>query len=380
MEKLVVSAVTEINQLVCEYCAVLRVELSREKQDNSALREQLKLHRPVSSFMPDAQDGNNGAGPELQADQLKRNTVWENVEEPAEEQEERACSSVHYNSGLITVKCENPEDQQKLRASPPVYSATCSEVRECPPHPSGQSSQFCSEPSEANKDLHTGCRPSLEMQCRLSISPSGSQFADLGFHIKREVESPDLQTQGEDVNLGFELQEGFMFQMYTESGAFPGGSTLPDAPAPTCFSSLQPPENQHVPRTLNMPDLSSNRQLTAGREASSHQENQYGRRRTVQYRTPGRFKCDYCGKGFPFLSMMNGHRLTHTGERNQVCGQCGMTFIRRSHLRRHEMLHAGIRPFTCLVCGRNFSRRAHLGSHMKTHCVGTEEVSVFLVS
>ena len=57
MEKLVVSAVTEIKQVVCEYCASLRVELSREKQDNSTLREELKLHRPVNGFIHTTQDG-----------------------------------------------------------------------------------------------------------------------------------------------------------------------------------------------------------------------------------------------------------------------------------------------------------------------------------
>lgn len=217
----------------------------------------------------------------------------------------------------------------------------------------------------------------METQCQLSISPSGDQFIDLGFHIKRESESPDLQTPGDDVNLGFELQQGILCQMYTDCGAFPVGGTLPDTPALSCFSSSPPLENQHTSGPLDIPDVSLSRHHTADRDASGHQGNLFesGSRSCNSSalganQAAGRFKyvCDYCGKGFPFLSMMKCHRLTHTGERTQVCGQCGMSFIRRSHLRRHELLHLGVRPFTCQICGRKFSRSAHLSAHMKTHC------------
>uniref|UniRef100_A0A3Q3FTL4 C2H2-type domain-containing protein n=1 Tax=Labrus bergylta TaxID=56723 RepID=A0A3Q3FTL4_9LABR len=178
-------------------------------------------------------------------------------------------------------------------------------------------------------------------------------FTDLEFHVKREVESPDLQTRGEDVSLGLELQKGILCQMYKESGALPLGGPLLDAQTPTCLTSLQPEEDQHMVRTYNMTDLSSNEQHAS----DSHQ---FETRRSVQYQTPGRFKCDYCGKGFPFLSMMKGHRLSHWGEEP---GLCGMAFIRRSHLKR---LHIGVKPFTCQVCGRTFSRSAHLKAQLCT--------------
>ncbi|XP_041640213.1 zinc finger protein 681-like [Cheilinus undulatus] len=355
MEKLVLSAVTEINQLVCEYCAVLRLELSREKQDNSTLREKLKQHPPVSGFM---QDGNDKTGVQLKADHM-------NSKDPTEEQDERTFISADCTFKSVTVKGEEAlEEQAKLRVSPPVVSASCSQVGECGPYPAAQSSHFSSEPPEASSDSHADYNPSMEMQCRLSLSPSAAQFAELGFQIKREAESPDQQTQDEDLNLGFELQQGILGQMYSEFGGFPVCSTMPDIQTPSFLNGLQPAENQHMPRTLNMPNLSSNGQHPADRDAPCQQ---HENKRMIQYRTPLRFKCDFCGKGFPFLSMMKGHRLTHTGERNQVCRHCGKTFIRRSHLTRHEILHMGVKPFTCQVCGRSFSRHAHLSSHMKTH-------------
>ncbi|CAJ1052955.1 zinc finger protein ZFMSA12A-like [Xyrichtys novacula] len=355
MEKLVVSAVTEINQLMCEYCTVLRVQLSRERQDSSAVSETPMLHRADTGFMRDSQLGNNEEELQQQVGQMKSKGT-------TDKQEERTLRPIDCKFEPNTVKSEDPSvEQLRLTGAPPALSATCLQVGENLPH---QISQSCSEPPEASKDLHTDYNPSVEMQCRLSLSPSAAQFTDLGFQIKREAESPDLQTQGEDVNLSFELQQGILGQMYTESVAFPAGSSVSDTPVPTCFSSLQQSDNQRVLRVLTIPELSPDRLYPADRETPSHQ---FERRRAAQYRTPGRFKCDFCGKGFPFLSAMKGHRLSHTRERDQVCGQCGMTFIRRSHLKRHEMLHAGVKPFTCQVCGRSFTRQAHLSSHMKTH-------------
>ncbi|XP_074552004.1 uncharacterized protein LOC141809078 [Halichoeres trimaculatus] len=351
MEKLVVSAVTEINQLMLEYCAVLRVQLSGEKPDNS----QPRLHGSSTDI---TQHGNVDAGTQLDAEQRKDEGV-------TEEQEERASGLVDCKIERTSVTCEAPpEVQPTLRVAPPAHSATCPQPEEFCPHPAGQRSQFCSELSEESKDPHTDYDPSVEMQCRLSLSPRGTQFPELEFRIKREVESPDIQTQDEDLNLSFELQQGILGQSYTDCGEFPLDSTLPDTETPSCFSTVQPTENHHKQETLNMSESSSSRQHAADRLTSCHQ---FGRIKPIQYRTPQRFTCDFCGKVFPYLSTMKGHRLSHTRERSHVCRHCGKSFIRRSHLNRHEMLHVGVKQFTCQVCGCSFPRRALLSSHMRIH-------------
>uniref|UniRef100_A0A3B4V9H2 C2H2-type domain-containing protein n=1 Tax=Seriola dumerili TaxID=41447 RepID=A0A3B4V9H2_SERDU len=235
---------------------------------------------------------------------------------------------------------------------------------ECPQH------QDAADPPEVGEALHTDYKQSVEKQYLFSASPIGGCQTDVDFHIKREAESPGFYTPVENIDQGFEIQ------MYTDSGAFPLGSTLPDTPALMCYSSSLPSGNQHTSRTLDIHDLSLYGQHTTDGDTSSYQGNQFeseGRSNDIAAfrasRATGRSKymCDYCGKDFPFLSMIKRHRLTHTGERTQVCEQCGMSFIRRSHLRRHELLHSGVRPFTCQICGRKFSRSAHLNTHMKTH-------------
>lgn len=353
MEKLVVSAVTEINQLMLEYCADLRVQLNGGRPDNS----QPRLHRPSGDF---TQHGNNDAGAQVETEQLKR-------EGAPEEQEEETLALAAYKTELTTVTRDDPpEVQPTLRVAPPACSATCPQPAEFSLHPAGERSQFCAELPEDSKDPHTDSDPSVEMQCQLSLSPGGAQFPELGFHIKREVESPDIQTQDDGLNLSFELQQEILGQSYTDSGEFPVDRTLPDTQIPMCFSSLQATENHHRREMLNMPESSSCRQHAADRLTSCHQ---FGRRKTAQHRTPGRFTCDFCGKVFPYLSTLKGHRLSHTRERSHVCRHCGKSFIRRSHVNRHEMLHVGIKQFACQVCGCSFSRRALLSSHMRTHVV-----------
>ncbi|GLD61683.1 zinc finger protein 316-like protein [Lates japonicus] len=327
MERLIVSVVAEINQLMCEYCAVLQ-ELSREKQQ----------HPPINDFNQEPQD-----------------TL---IDPP-----------------LYTAVPSFP-------CTPSNHSSctfiTCSQVGECPQYLNAaeQSSQFCSEPPEVSEDPCTDYKQCVERQYLSSISPVRGYLTDVGCHIKREAESPGLYTPGEMIDQGFE------FQMYTDSGAFPPGNTLPDTPVLTCYSSSLLSGNQKASRTLDKCDLSSHGQLTADGDTSSYQGNQFENQgrgsdnaalRAGRATGRSRYMCDYCGKGFPFLSMMKGYQFTHTGERTQVCGQCGMSFIRRSHLRCHEMLQSGIRPFTCQICGRKFSCSTHLSTLMKTHCSGTSD-------
>ena len=51
------------------------------------------------------------------------------------------------------------------------------------------------------------------------------------------------------------------------------------------------------------------------------------------------------------------------------CNQCGRGFTRSDGLQRHLRLHSGYRPFICTVCRRSFSRSDHAQVHIRRHFI-----------
>ncbi|KAL2098010.1 hypothetical protein ACEWY4_007217 [Coilia grayii] len=49
------------------------------------------------------------------------------------------------------------------------------------------------------------------------------------------------------------------------------------------------------------------------------------------------------------------------------CLSCGKVFLQMAHLKRHERVHTGEKPFGCLRCGKRFSHRHQLTNHVRVH-------------
>ncbi|KAG5837312.1 hypothetical protein ANANG_G00237960 [Anguilla anguilla] len=79
------------------------------------------------------------------------------------------------------------------------------------------------------------------------------------------------------------------------------------------------------------------------------------------------FCCTVCGKSFNQANTLKAHKLIHTGEKPYVCATCGKSFNQKSRVIKHQQVHAGVKAHVCVVCGKGFSAAVSLASHQLSH-------------
>ncbi|XP_076000457.1 uncharacterized protein LOC142993560 [Genypterus blacodes] len=80
-----------------------------------------------------------------------------------------------------------------------------------------------------------------------------------------------------------------------------------------------------------------------------------------------RFGCLQCGKSFRCFSQLEIHQRSHTGEKPYRCTLCGKRYAQKGHLYTHQRTHTGEKPYRCPVCGKGFIQKCTLDMHQRTH-------------
>ncbi|XP_028267971.1 oocyte zinc finger protein XlCOF8.4-like [Parambassis ranga] len=83
--------------------------------------------------------------------------------------------------------------------------------------------------------------------------------------------------------------------------------------------------------------------------------------------TAKRFGCLQCGKSFRCFSQLEIHQRSHTGEKPFRCTLCGKRYAQKGHLYTHQRTHTGEKPYGCPICGKGFIQKCTLDMHQRTH-------------
>ncbi|XP_037036985.1 zinc finger protein 383-like [Bradysia coprophila] len=78
-------------------------------------------------------------------------------------------------------------------------------------------------------------------------------------------------------------------------------------------------------------------------------------------------QCDECGRVFTRKTVLDQHKVTHTGIKNFSCDICNSLFTRRSHLSIHMRIHENSKPYICEICSRGFRKSGDLARHRRIH-------------
>lgn len=94
--------------------------------------------------------------------------------------------------------------------------------------------------------------------------------------------------------------------------------------------------------------------------------------------SPHKLYCPKCPRSFPWISSLNRHMLTHTGQKPFTCSKCSVTFSTKSNRERHLIRKHGVnmldpasrqtmdRPYKCHLCVfSSFSTEGNLLKHYK---------------
>lgn len=82
--------------------------------------------------------------------------------------------------------------------------------------------------------------------------------------------------------------------------------------------------------------------------------------------------CNYCGKVFSDIGLLNKHMHCHKTDKDFICKVCNKSFKTKDSRQKHERIHSGTFAFCCELCGYGCHQKVVLTRHMEAH-MGTKK-------
>nr|CAD7263652.1 unnamed protein product [Timema shepardi] len=79
------------------------------------------------------------------------------------------------------------------------------------------------------------------------------------------------------------------------------------------------------------------------------------------------YPCSECGKVLHTRGGLTAHQNVHKLGRRFMCDVCGKTFTQKVNMQQHVKHHTGERPYACEKCGKCFAEKSHLNRHYSFH-------------
>lgn len=314
MDALSKTAVMEISKLVEIESKMLKIEITRGRNEIASLTEKLQL---MEKLLYIAQGGRQEAAacpggrgapdrgtlePDRTRSAIKSESPWDSTGSSE-------ANSLHQGEEHPAADLPNPQEEQPqlivIKEEPSQVECGDAEHNRMSENRRGVAADV-----QRSSDARQRPKPAAEQQQGVFLTLSSqSPAAGAG---RREMEW-DLQLPPAHTNL--------------ESGK----GLVPNAP----------PQSQSVLRNMKIHSL---------RTSSAK-----------------RFGCLQCGKSFRCFSQLEIHQRSHTGEKPFRCTLCGKRYAQKGHLYTHQRTHTGEKPYRCPICGKGFIQKCTLDMHQRTH-------------
>ncbi|XP_029913312.1 zinc finger protein ZFMSA12A isoform X2 [Myripristis murdjan] len=337
MDALSKTAVLEISKLVEIESKMLKIEITRGRNEIASLTEKLQLMenllyiaqgrrqdaagRSVAARLRDGSENSSGRlDPNRTGPIIKRESPWESISASTE------MSSLCQGEEHPAVELTNPVKEQ-----PELIV-----VKEEPPETTdnGDNGTERDRTSEKRGEAVTDAqkRSSDVIQCSKSILDQ-----------KQPVFTESFVTSNTQSSIAGPGRQEAQWNP-------PAHSEFPGAQLPPAHTNLE------VGKSLGRNVASQS--LSVAKNMKIH---------SLRNSAAKRFGCLQCGKSFRCFSQLEIHQRSHTGEKPFRCTLCGKRYAQKGHLYTHQRTHTGEKPYRCPICGKGFIQKCTLDMHQRTH-------------